>query len=532
MKTNQYAPFLAALLLLSTAVEAQKAALNTIGKGDLEAHMAFFASDELKGRETGTRENEVAALYLKTNLMRMGVQPVPETGDYFQMVPLFSSYLSPQGTGLGIRYSGEQPEYTTDSLVFLIPPSNTGDLAGNVVFAGYGYRNADGSYDDLEGIDLAGKIVLIMKESPLLASRGESSPMTDFSVENPKIMTLFGKNPKALLYAYNPKNRYADAYDSGLSDMIPGGKVGSRTISATEQSGYGIPFPVAFITRQAADRLLETSGYDLAGLEEKIIAGNKPLSFDLEGTTATLNATVETSGIRSPNVIGMIEGSDPVLRNECILYTAHFDHVGVNGKGEVLNGADDNASGSMALLEIAEAFMSLKKKPLRTIIFAWVNAEEKGLLGSRFYADHPVISMENTVVNLNFDMVGRSRMDSDTGQFMGFKLDVTQPGEIMVYTAHESTELLEVMQSAADRAGVHVIDMGKELEFGGSDHESFTAKGVPALFFHSGVHSDLHAEGDEVEKIDFDKMEKVSRMAFLLGYQVANQRDRIALDGQ
>jgi Zn-dependent M28 family amino/carboxypeptidase len=231
-------------------------------------------------------------------------------------------------------------------------------------------------------------------------------------------------------------------------------------------------------------------------------------------------------------VVGIIEGSDPVLKNECVIYTAHFDHEGVNDKGEVYNGADDNASGSMALLEVAQAFSNLKKKPLRSIVFAWVNGEEKGLLGSEYYTDNPIFPMEKTLVDINLDMVGRSKMPSDTGKFMGTDLNVTQKGEIIVYTAHESTELLNMLSLSSRLAGINVLDMGKDLPFGSSDHVNFRAKGVPAFLIHSGLHSDLHSVRDDIEKIDFDKMEKVSKMVFLLGYKVANQRERIKVDNK
>jgi Zn-dependent M28 family amino/carboxypeptidase len=184
----------------------------------------------------------------------------------------------------------------------------------------------------------------------------------------------------------------------------------------------------------------------------------------------------------------------------------------------------------MALLEVAQAFMNLKKKPLRSIVIVWVNGEEKGLLGSHYYANNPVIPMEKTLLDINLDMVGRSKMPSDTGKFMGYDLITTQPGEVLAYTAHESTELLKIMTSSAEETGIKVIDMGKDLEFGSSDHVSFMEKNVPALLFNSGIHSDLHSIRDKVERIDFDKMEKVSKMVFLLGYKVANQRERIKLD--
>jgi hypothetical protein len=523
MKKNYF--LLIALLVFSITVYAQKEGLITIKKNDLKAYMTFFASDEMEGRETGTHGNDAAALYIKTNIMRMGLKPVPETGDYFQKIPLISTKVSRKDTYLKISSSKDDPIFSTDSLVSLMIPSGTMDVTGNVVFAGYGYENKNTGYNDLENVDLKDKIVLMMTRNPELASTGDGKTVFDNNRESQKLMPVFSKGPKAILYVYDPENKFSDAYTSGLTGMI-----GSGNVSLKGQKGFSLPMQFAFITRHAADMLLKTTGYNLKQMQERISVSGKPVSTELQGITATVKTGVETTDFFSSNVIGIVEGSDPVLKNECVIYTAHFDHVGANEKGEVFNGADDDASGSMALLEVAQAFMNLKKKPLRSIVFAWVNGEEKGLLGSQYYANNPVIQLEKTLVDINLDMVGRSKMPSDTGKFMGYDLTVTQPGELLAYTAHESSELLKMMTLSAQEAGVRVIDKGKHLEFGSSDHASFTAKSVPAFLFISGIHSDLHSIRDDVEKIDFDKMEKVSKMIFLLGYRVANQRERIKLD--
>ena len=513
------------LMLLSFTLRAQKEGLATIRKNDLKAYMTFFASDELQGRETGTLANEEAALYIKTNLMRMGLKPVPETGDYLQKMPLISSKIDKKETYLKVINSNGDPIFSTDSLVFLMIPSKTMDATGNVVFAGYGYENKNTGYDDLKDIDLKDKIVLMMTRSPELAASDSGKTIFDNSLESKKLMTVFSKGPKAILYIYDPKNKFHDAYTSGLSEMT-----GSGSVSFKGQTGFSLPLQFAFITQYAADMLLKTSGYNLKQMQERIATGGKPVSMELPGVKASVRTAVENSDFLSPNVIGIVEGSDPVLKNECVVYTAHFDHIGVNGKGEVNNGADDDASGSMALLEVAQAFMNLKKEPLRSMVFVWVNGEEKGLLGSRYYTNNPVIPLEKTLLDINLDMVGRSKMSSDTGKLMGYNLSVTQPGEVLAYTAHESSELLKMMTLSAQAAGIKVIDKGKDLEFGSSDHASFMAKGIHAFLFISGMHSDLHSTRDKVEKIDFDKMEKVSKMVFLLGYKVANQKERIKLD--
>jgi Zn-dependent M28 family amino/carboxypeptidase len=265
-------------------------------------------------------------------------------------------------------------------------------------------------------------------------------------------------------------------------------------------------------------------GFSLKQIQEKIIAENKPASTEIGGIKVQISIAIEKRNFTAYNVIGVVEGSDPILKNECIVYSAHFDHSGINEKGEVLNGADDDASGSIALLELAQAFVNMKKKPLRSVVFVWVNAEEKGLIGSQYYAENPVIPMEKTILNVNIDMIGRSITPADTGKFMGVDLNVTQAGEVQMFSGPSSSGFLKIVESAAAKTGVKVTDKGKNLPFGGSDHQSFEAKGVPFLFFHSGIHRDLHTERDDPDKIDYDKMEKVTKMLFIIGNEAANRK--------
>jgi Zn-dependent M28 family amino/carboxypeptidase len=291
-----------------------------------------------------------------------------------------------------------------------------------------------------------------------------------------------------------------------------------------------LPVHLAFITRHAADMLLKPTGNNLIQMQEKLVSTGKPVSAEVPGISVTLKVIVQKTDITAPNVIGVVEGSDPELKKECVIYTAHFDHTGVDTNGRINNGADDDASGSVALLGIADAFMKLKKKPLRTIVFAWVNGEEKGLLGSEFYTMNPLIPLEKTLADINLDMVGRSRMPSDTGTFYGYPLDISESGEIYVYSAHESSELINLLNASAREAGIRVIDKGKDLKFGSSDHVPFMKKGVPSLMLHSGIHADLHSWRDDADKVDYDKMVKAARLAFLTGYKVANQKKRIVID--
>jgi hypothetical protein len=513
-----------AFLILSTTVQGQKEGLETINKNNLKAYMKFFASDEMKGRETGTAENEIASLYLRTNLMRIGLKPLPETGDYLQQVPLISSEIKSKETYLRINDNNGETVFTTDSLVYLTELDKTIELSGNFVFAGYGYEDTISGYNDLKDVDLKDKIVLIMTGSPQKNSSEGSNPVFDINLERPKLISIYNHGAKAILFVYEPGGKFNDAYASGLAEM-GAGSAGVKIFSLTGQE-YAPPVQVVFITQHAANMLLISSGCNLRQMKEKIIAGKRPVSFELKDITTTFRTYIEKNKLICNNVIGLVEGSDPVLKDECVIYTAHFDHIGVNQNGDAFNGADDNASGSMALLEVAQAFMNLKNKPLRTIVFAWVNGEEKGLLGSRFYASNPVVPLEKTLMDINLDMVGRSKMPSDTGKFMGFDVNLSQQGEILLYTDQKGNDILDLIKSTSKEAGIKTINMGKDPLIGSSDFASFMERGVPAIFFNSGEYPDLHTIWDDIEKIDFDKIESVSKMVFLIGYDIANQKKR------
>jgi hypothetical protein len=513
--------FLLSILFFTGLTTAQKGGLKFINRTDLKSYIDFFASDELKGRETGTNENDIAALFLQTNMKRLGLSPDPESKSYLQGIPFRSVDPDPAGTSLRIEDNNGMNLFTTDSIISLMPAAKSFDLEGKVVFAGYGYVNDSIGYNDLKETDLADKIVIIMTRNPeLVRSMPEPADyILSENVESPKIGAILMRKPKAILFVYDAKDRFPDAYSSGLAEMLGGG------VTLGDKPLVENPFRLLFITRNTANKLLLPTGFTLMQLQDSIDTYGKPVSQEIGNRQVKIQVAIKVRKFTGYNVIGLIEGSDPILKNECIVYSAHFDHEGINEKGEAFNGADDNASGSVGLLEVAEAFMSLKKKPMRTIIFTIVNGEEKGLLGSQYYVDNPVFPMEKTILNINLDMIGRSITPSDTGKFMGFDLTVTKPGEIQMFSDINNPQLSDIIKRCADESGIQVTDKGERIPFGSSDHASFAAKGVPFLFFHSGIHADLHSVRDDPEKIDFDKMEKVSRLVYLVGYEVANQKN-------
>lgn len=518
------------ILVSGIVLKAQNEGLKYISKNDFKSYMSFLASDEMRGRETGKPENDLAALYIETNLMRLGLKPIPGSESYLQKIPFASRSVSKGSSLLTAVSDNGSNIITTDSIISLMLPTSNIDVAGDLVFAGYGFDDKNSGYSDLKDMDLSDKIVMIMTRNPNISNDPKYSAgyRFDQGVEVPKIMSIISKKPKAILLVYDAKNSFHDVYSSGLADMLGG----SNSVTLADKPGMSLPFKLLFITGYTADKLLSPTGQTLRQMQDRIDTDRKPQSAQVKGLKISFRITVETKQFNGYNVVGIVEGSDPLLKNECIVYSAHFDHIGVNDKGEVFNGADDNASGSIGLIGVADAFIHLKKKPLRTVVFVWVTGEEKGLLGSQYYVNHPIMPMEKTILNINLDMIGRSISPSDTGKLFGMTLNVTGKDEILLYNEHKSSALLKIVDAASLKTGVKVTDKGKNLEAGGSDHQSFEAKKVPFLLFHSGIHADLHSVRDDMDKVDYDKMEKVSKLVYLVGFKVANSKEGIKKDNE
>jgi Zn-dependent M28 family amino/carboxypeptidase len=276
------------------------------------------------------------------------------------------------------------------------------------------------------------------------------------------------------------------------------------------------------ITTEMADRMLSQAGMTLMKLQDSIATTRKPASFLVSNLRARVNINVVKDTVTSNNIIGYIEGSDSDLRNEAVIFTAHYDHVGKDPAGNIFNGANDNASGSVGLLNIATAFAALEKKPARSLIFLWATGEEEGLHGSTYYTEKALFPLEKTVAAINFDMIGRSRRETDTGASINGEIDITGPDSIKLIHGTESPELVAYALKSCRESGIHAIDEGKGTHFSGSDHYPFYRKKIPVLFFFTGLHKDYHKQTDDYEFIDFTKLLKVSRAGFMTGYRVAN----------
>lgn len=534
---------LAMISLFCISVQAQKMGVESINKHDLKMHMLFLASDELKGRDTGEPGLQVAARYLAVQAEQLGLKALDADQDYMQPYLIAEKGYDREKSGINITSADGAVELSKDPFYIFPPPA--GDqtiIEGEVVFAGYGINDEENAYNDFENIDIEDKVVLIMNRAPLNEEGSEAlfdndkwSDMQNFQY---KLRYIYSQKPKAVLMVMDPKSGMQSIED--ISPAVAKYLSRSRELKTEEKekdatSGSGPIFPsMVLIHRNVADNLLASAGKNLKDIQLEIDRNLKPQSFQMEGTSVKIELHMEGNDLEVFNVFGMIEGSDPVLKDEMVIYVAHYDHVGTDGMGGVFNGADDNASGTVALIEIAEAFEMEDEKPKRSIGILWVSAEEIGLFGSQYFAEHPLVPKENIAAVINLDMVGRTKTEADVlSERSG--LTIQAADSVKVIGGLQSEVLMKINEKTLKKAGLvgnyqynNLTDPNRY--FYRSDHINFARQDIPILFYSTGTHRDYHMVSDEEEAIDYDKFLKMTRFCYKVGYDVAQYKGPIEVD--
>ena len=509
---------------------------NQITASDMESYISFLASPLLKGRMNGEEGLEIAAQYIASQAKLLGLKPA-NGKSYFQPYAVNKKIMNPDKTKVQI-ISAANDTLTIKDLMYQLVPTGPSDfvIEGEVVFAGYGIKSDKYKYNDFDSLNTEGKILLVMERAPMsedgkksLFEEPEWNSARSFQL---KINALIQSKAKAILFVPDPKSGFRS-----LGESSPGlaGYISSKVSLKGDKDENLNPFmammpKVIFINRSVADALLKGSGRTLEELQKSIDETLKPNSFTLSDKRMKITeVSLKEENILN-NVAGYIEGSDPVLKNEVVVFSGHYDHIG--GSGSKINrGADDDASGCAALLSMAEAFQSLKKKPLRSILFLWVSGEEIGLYGSKSYVDNPLFPIEKTVADLNMDMIGRVKEAADSTS----ETPMTGPNSVFVITDNQSKDLRTIADDIDKKSDLNFDyslsgrDHPLQL-FARSDHYNFVQKDVPVLFFSTGIHSDYHTPGDVIEKIDFHKMELITRTMYEIGFAVANRKARLVVD--
>jgi hypothetical protein len=536
------------VLLFSLAVGAREStpalpqAVLEAGDGiraaELEAHLRFLASDELKGRGVGHYGNEVAAVYLAEAFRRIGLQPV-EGNSYFQPFDLYATRLGTRSeltvqdviTGAeGLVRVGVGDDF------YPLPATAARTVAAGLVFAGYGISAPDLRYDDYAGLDVTGRIVAVLEGTPA-APRFDAAARARAGTTAAKSEAARGGGAVGLiviqermgdparLWPETPsvraaRYRLAEVHDPAT---LPMGAISARLADRIlAAGGAGTPVSVAELRRAAADALGRANGGRVAA----------PASFPLRDRRMTLAVDLEHRLLPSRNVIGFIEGSDPLVRNQLIVVGAHLDHDGLDGEGRTYNGADDNGSGMVSVLEIAEAFADAGRAgggPRRTVVFALWNAEERGLLGARYFLRAPRPEAARVVAKINLDMVGRSEdvPDPASPRFRGLERTTAEENRNVVHLLGYSyapglARLAEVENGAIGLTIRTEYDDHPQNLIRRSDHWPFLQQRIPAIFFTTGLHPDYHTPDDRVEKIEFDKMERIARLVYRVAWRAAD----------
>lgn len=480
---------------------------------DLSKHLSILASDEYEGRETGKEGQRKASEYLKNEFQKMGLIP-PTASGYQQAFDLKGKVLANRKFSINQRdmIIGDEFMVAKDRTEYNL-------LSNEVVFVGYGINET--SYNSYTGIDVTNKVVVVVDGEPkindkfIINADGTKSKWSDRKF---KIEAIRKLNPSLIIYIDNNFEKYTNYYKHQLESN-------SLTLAFKNKNATNVP--VLNAGQLVAEELLKANKKIYNKVLDKLSKSKsapKPLVLK---STIKLDVQFLEQDVQSDNVLAMIPGTD--LNEEYLFITAHYDHIGVID-GKVYNGADDDGSGTVALLEIAQAFMEAKKAgkgPRRNIVFMAVSGEEKGLLGSEYYVNYPVIPLSKTIVDLNIDMIGRfdEAHKNDTNFVYVIGADKL------------SSELHTINEKAAEHVGIKVDYTFNDPKdpnrfYYRSDHYNFAKNNIPIAFYFNGVHADYHKDGDEVHKITFPMLAKRAQLVFYTAWELANRDKRIVVDKQ
>jgi hypothetical protein len=520
----------AGLATASAPAPAQFGPTDAITIAGLRRHLRFIASDALEGREALSPGFQAAAEYIAAALDGLGATPAGDMGTYFQHVGIRRTTVDVEaasvivGDGL-FRYGDD----------FLVTAS--GDASGDLVYVGQGYRIPSRHVDPYAGLDARGRVLMVVPPPNDLESlrRGVDYTTPDDNARELGAAGIVSVASFQQLAAWTRSKEIAVRGRLDVDRLTPPGHVvptvvaGPRLVSALFR---GEREDGAKIATRATDR---NPGASFALKAGKSITLHLPSISRIEDTT---------------NVIAIVEGSDPVLRNEYVALGAHLDHLGRHPAGgpsrgargtpsaaapldEIYNGADDDGSGVVALLEMAEAVAS-GPRPKRSLLFVWHTGEEMGSLGAKYFTAFPTVPLDHIIAQLNVDMIGRSRPPGDNEPDDAV---LTGPNEVYVVGSRRLSQELGDVCDRVDRAFLGLAVNYKydapddpERIYERSDHYEYAQKGIPVAFFFTGLHADYHRVTDEVGRIDFDKLQRVARTVLATAWTLANAPERPRLD--
>jgi Peptidase family M28 len=493
---------------------------STITAGELAKHLKILASDSLQGRETGEPGQKMAADYIAEQFFNENLKPVMK----FEGEPSFLQQFNLIKRSWGEVYvetGTKRREFLKD--FYLLGALNVPQQTNvEVVFGGYGIESIN--YSDYKTLDAKDKAILLLNGEPkdkkgiyLVTGNKNAS---DWSAEWRKKVDLAYKKGAKYVFMVQPEDMAVRKFIASYRGYL----TTPRLILKYKDSAVPTTSGTIFVSKEMAAEMFGISEAKIAKWQRK--ASKKRIPKKIADATIAMKFENKEESIRSENVLALVEGTDK--KEETVVVTAHYDHVGIIN-GEIHNGADDDGSGTVAVLEMAQAFAEAKRNgdgPRRSVLFMTVSGEEKGLLGSEYYSDHPALPLANTVCDLNIDMIGR--------------IDEAHKGNPDYVYLIGSDKLSSQLHTISENANRKYSSLQLDYTYNDpndpnrfyyrSDHYNFAKKNIPVIFYFNGTHEDYHRPTDDVEKINFGKIEKIARLVFHTAWQLANQEERIKVD--
>ena len=489
----------------------------------IRADLDFLTSEVLAGRASLTPQADMAARYIAAEFQKAGLQPA-NSDSYLQSFPLVAYRSDLASRRLQLTRKGKVKAFQpgTD---FLGSFYQDMDVTGPVVFAGYGITAPEYSYDDYASIDVRGKVVLLFDHEPQ-----EDNPRSVFQGTGNtlhagrwmKVENARKHGAVAVLVGNDPLHHPSSIFGSVSS---PGKQPSLRASAPPQSLDDPGQIPVFQISESAFVELTKAEGRTPAEMQREIDASLQPHSKAFADTTVELSTSnAEQHRASSLNVVGLLEGSDPRLKGETVLLTAHYDHLGIQ-HGHLYPGANDNASGTAAVMELARLFTRQQVRPKRSLLFVVFGSEEQLMLGSFFYTAHPLRPLETTRAVINLDMIGRD--EAHIAQEEGrLAILADTKNELNLVGSFYSPDLRAVVQQENQRVGLSLdtkYDSNAVLNaLFRCDHLPFLIAHVPAVWFFAGFHPGYHEPSDTVDQLNFPKMEKVINLAYRTAAAVAN----------
>ncbi len=525
--------------------ERWRTGLQSIRPEESYALLEFIAADELEGRDTASKGQTIARRYIQSLYKIWGIEPAGDPRgkphSYEQRIDMVEKNFGPDmAIECVIGNTRSRFEFNRDFSGNL-GIDTPGQIQAPAVFAGYGLSAPDLKYDDFSGIDVKGKIVVISTGKP-------GNTRSDSPFNFPRNLARFaGRRTPAENCARLLAEKGAAALflidesfgrASNAGGYIQGTRIGSeyKRVTFLKLSTIDRMVPFFWASPAVADSLFADSKITFSEAKQKIDTTLQPHSFDIPGVSITIHLDIQRTPTVTANVLGKIEGSDPEFKNEYVVIGAHLDHVGMNREGYVFNGADDNGSGSVGVLQAAKAFALNGEKPKRSILFAHWTGEEKGLLGSGHFVHFPTVPLESIVACINLDMIctdtameniKRGIEEYAITQEELSRFDNNPKTLLAAITSLQSPDMQELYsQLSQDYLDLQPVPLCSDPMPGNSDHWHFARKKVPAVFFYTLGNGHTHRPTDTVEKINPEKMSEIVKLAYLMAFKIADSPQR------